>query len=173
MDRLTQALADHAGTVLAAAILMILVLAVVCLMLALRLRRLASAWRLLLDGADGRNVERLLREHFVHSDEVDRHVESILGRLDSLEARMATAKRYVGLVKFNAFDDVGGDQSFALAIYDERGNGAVVSSLVGRSDCRVYCKELVEGKAARGLGEEEEMAIREAAKVRVKAGGAV
>lgn len=75
---------------------------------------------------------------------------------------MTGAKRHVGLVKYDAFEDVGGSQSFALALYDDKGDGALITSLVGRSDCRVYCKPLIGGKSERSLSQEEQRAIREA-----------
>ncbi len=76
---------------------------------------------------------------------------------------MESAKRYVGLVRYDAFSDVGGQQSFALAVYDERGDGFVISSLVGRSDCRVFSKSISRGKADRELTAEEQKAVEEAA----------
>jgi hypothetical protein len=65
-------------------------------------------------------------------------------------------------VKYDAFEDVGGNQSFALAVYDDRGDGALITSLSGRTDCRVYCKPLIAGKSERNLSQEEQRAIQEA-----------
>jgi hypothetical protein len=65
-------------------------------------------------------------------------------------------------VRYDAFEDVGGAQSFALALYDDQGNGAVMNGIVGRTDCRVYCKPLVAGRSPHNLSQEESRAISEA-----------
>jgi hypothetical protein len=68
----------------------------------------------------------------------------------------------LGLVRYDAFEDVGGSQSFALAIYDENGDGAILTSIVGRADCRVYAKPLVKMQSERKLSQEEQRAINDA-----------
>lgn len=82
--------------------------------------------------------------------------------MDRLERALGESKRHVGLVRYDAFEDVGGSQSFALAIYDDEGNGAIVNSIIGRAECRVYCKPLLNGRSERDLSQEEQRAIREA-----------
>jgi hypothetical protein len=89
-------------------------------------------------------------------------------RVEDLEDRMTRAKSQLGLVRYDAFDDVGGAQSFALALYDDRGDGMVLSGIVGRMDSRVYCKPLVNGRSERDLSQEEQRAIREARSVAPK-----
>ncbi len=79
------------------------------------------------------------------------HDETV-ARVDMLEEKMDGSKRHLGIVRYDAFDDVGGAQSFALALYDDRGDGVVVSSLVGRADCRVYGKPLRSGRSTRRAG---------------------
>jgi hypothetical protein len=115
-----------------------------------------------LRGSDGEPLDVLLERHFTERKELESYVRQLELRTQDLEDRMKHAKRHVGLVKYDAFDDIGGNQSFALAIYDDSGNGVVISSIVGRMDCRVYAKPLLKLTSERALGEEEERAIREA-----------
>lgn len=65
----------------------------------------------------------------------------------------------VGVVRFNAFDDVGGEQSFAVVVLDSNRNGVAVSSLYGRQDSRVYAKAIVSGQGERPLSDEEQRAL--------------
>jgi hypothetical protein len=81
-------------------------------------------------------------------------------KLSVLEEKVAGSKRHLGLVRYDAFDDVGGAQSFALAVCDDRGNGFLLNGIVGRSDCRVYCKALQNGGAERNLSPEESRALQ-------------
>lgn len=64
-----------------------------------------------------------------------------------------------GLVRFDAFTDVGGEQSFALALLDDRGSGLVLSNIYGRQDSRMYVKQMSEGRSDRPLSDEEKSAV--------------
>jgi hypothetical protein len=93
---------------------------------------------------------------------VGAQLHELTGRVLELEERVARSKQNLGLVRFDAFEDVSGEQSFALALYDDNGNGVVICTLVGRRESRIYCKPIRGGKSDWSLSEEEERAIREA-----------
>ncbi len=70
--------------------------------------------------------------------------------------------RHVGLVRYDAFEQAGGEMSFSAALLNEGGDGIVLSSINGRSDSRVYAKPVVDRRSEFNLSEEEERAIAEA-----------
>lgn len=72
------------------------------------------------------------------------------------------AVRNVGLVRYDAFEDVGGRLSFSCALLDDHGTGVVMTSINGRHDTRVYAKPVSEGGSPYSLSIEEEEAIRQA-----------
>ncbi len=72
------------------------------------------------------------------------------------------AVRRVGLLRYDAFEDVGGRLSFSCALLDDHGNGVVVTSINGRQETRVYAKPITDGKSPYNLSVEEEEAIRQA-----------
>ena len=74
----------------------------------------------------------------------------------------------MGLVRFNPFEDTGGNQSFALALLDAHGDGVVVSSLHARTLTRVYGKAVAGGKSEAALSDEESEALRQALASRVR-----
>jgi len=65
-------------------------------------------------------------------------------------------------VRFNPFEDVGGDQSFAIALLDQHGNGLVLSSLHNRAETRVYAKPIQAGRSEYTLSAEEQQALAQA-----------
>lgn len=162
MDALLKSLSELAPVLLLAVGALALILLAVVAMLSKRLKAMEARWNSLLREASGSNMERLLQDHF---DErralIAEHAET-RERVEILEQKMEGSKRHLGLVRYDAFDDVGGSQSFALAVYDDRGDGAVVTSLVGRADCRVYAKPLTRGRSDRTLSQEEQRAIDDA-----------
>ena len=74
----------------------------------------------------------------------------------------AHALQKVGLVRYQAYHDVGGDHSFALALLDSRGSGVVVNSLYHRDRCRVYAKPVDEWQSGITLTDEEKEAMERA-----------
>lgn len=82
----------------------------------------------------------------------------------AMEAAQRLAVQNMGLVRFNAFDDIGGEQSFALALLDGQENGLVLSSLFGRSESRVYAKPVNGTRSEHVLTTEEQEAIQRALK---------
>ena len=162
MDEVLQSLTQHSSQILLFLIVIIVALAI----LVVRLTRLQAKsqlrWRTLLADTSGDNIEKMLYDHLRERMRIEEEIEKLRGRAQELERRLAENKGYLGLVRFDAFEDVSGNQSFALALYDDQGNGAVLNSIVGRSDCRVYCKPLLNGRSERDLSQEEQRAIREA-----------
>jgi hypothetical protein len=141
-----------------------LVVAVLALLLALwvlvRARRLSrlSAFRPQMPADLQATVEREANR----LDQLTVRVEGLDGRLPVAESRSTLSLQRIGVVRFNPFEDTGGQQSFALAMLDARGTGVVISSLHSRQATRVYLKQITEGKSDTQLGNEEAEAIRQA-----------
>jgi hypothetical protein len=75
---------------------------------------------------------------------------------------MRSAIRHIGVVRFDAFEDMGGRLSFSAALLDDNGDGIVITSINGRQDTRCYAKTVQRGTSVHNLSDEEEQAIREA-----------
>jgi hypothetical protein len=78
------------------------------------------------------------------------------------EAELRKAFQRIGIVRFNPFEDTGGNQSFAIALLDTHGDGVVISSLHARGSTRVYAKAVKGGKAESAASAEEAQALRDA-----------
>jgi hypothetical protein len=80
----------------------------------------------------------------------------------ALGALLERAVSRVGVVRFDAFEDMGGRLSFSAALLDGHGDGVVITSINGRQDTRSYAKEVRGGTSAHHLSDEEREAIRQA-----------
>lgn len=94
--------------------------------------------------------------------ETTARTERLVARAEQIDTTLAHTVQGVGLVRFRAFQDTGGDQSFALALADGEGNGVVVSALFGRGVTRIYAKPIQGWLSSKPLGEEEEQALAQA-----------
>jgi hypothetical protein len=97
--------------------------------------------------------------------ETNARTERLVAQAKQVDDALAHVVQGVGLVRFRAFQDTGGDQSFALALADGEGNGVVISALYGRGKTRVYAKPVQGWLSPKPLGEEEEQALVEARQI--------
>ncbi len=82
--------------------------------------------------------------------------------VEQIQREVSTALRRVALVRYDAFDDLGGRLSFSLAIMDDNGNGVTLTSIASTSDTRLYAKSLTRGVGEHTLSAEEEQAVKAA-----------
>ncbi|MEO8208012.1 MAG: DUF4446 family protein [Chloroflexota bacterium] len=119
-------------------------------------RRLMAITR----GSEERSLEAILEAHLTRVHQVGREVGDLEARTAVLERDLKRAFSRVGLVRYNPFEDTGGNQSFALALLDEHGDGFVVSSLHTRNLTRVYAKGVKGGQSDAAVSAEESEALR-------------
>ncbi len=141
----------------------LVVILLICLMsVSRKLAKLSRRYDTrLMDGSVGEIVDSLTRQAAA--------ITGIESRLDQMAAGQAEQARAierclqkVGLVRFDAFDDVGGEQSFAVVFLDGSGSGVALSSLYGRQDSRLYAKAISNGQGERALSDEEQAALAQA-----------
>ncbi len=124
-----------------------------------RLRRVQRRLDQLTQGADGRSLEAVLATHLEKSVWVAGEVSQLSARTARLESNARHAFQRIGLIRFNPFEDTGGNQSFALALLDADEHGVIISSLHSRNGTRIYAKALTEGRSDGALSDEETQAL--------------
>lgn len=108
------------------------------------------------------NVETMLLDNIKLINEVRAVNDRIKIEQDYINNRLKTCIQYMGIVRYNTFEDVGGDLSYAIALMDEDKNGVVLNSLYYREGCYTYGKPLINGESKYQLSEEEQQAIDKA-----------
>ncbi len=127
-----------------------------------RVNRNFSQLERLVRGQRGDEGLEILLERLHRLDNAANDLEVLQAAMRELELRQNHSYQSVGLVRFNPFTDMGGDQSFALAIVDSFGDGFVMSSLHGRTATRMYAKTVKRGIATQTISTEEQAAIEQA-----------
>ncbi len=123
-------------------------------------------YRMLKDGSSGNSLSEILKSLLEKFSRSEALLSSVDGRVQNLETVNLRNVSKVGLVRFNPFDDAGGDQSFSVSLLDRKYNGVVITSLHGRSGTRIYCKPVISGqKGTYELSKEEKDAIEKAKEV--------
>lgn len=132
-----------------------------------RLRRLQRRQKALFSGEEGEDpsLAVALENLAARLAETTARTERLVARTEQLNTTLAHTVQGMGLVRFRAFQDTGGDQSFSLALADGEGNGVVLSALYGRGATRVYAKPVQGWLSPKSLSDEEEEALTQARRI--------
>jgi hypothetical protein len=93
---------------------------------------------------------------------LERAIRALHGTDKKQQTQIEGSVRNVALLRYDAFEDVGGRLSFSCALLDDQGSGVVLTSINGRQETRVYAKPVAQGTSSHNLSLEEEEAIRRA-----------
>ena len=160
MADLNRLLLDNLALVLGAMAVLILVLVAVVLVQSMRLGRAVGAYREVVRGADGASLHDLLAGNASALERAQERMADMEATHGLIDARTQRSLQHIGMVRFNPFDDTGSDQSFAIALLDDRRDGVVISSLHGRANTRIFAKPVADGSSPHNLSDEEARAIR-------------
>lgn len=127
--------------------------------------KLNKKYKKFMKGANGENLENQFIKRFSELDNLK--IESIETRkkLEKTCDNLQIAYQKIGIVKYDAFKEMGGKLSFALAILNNNNNGYIINSMhSSREGCYTYIKEIIKGESFVVLAEEEKLALDEAKK---------
>ena len=153
MDSQVLLVISVAGVVLALLALLVAVISI------RNLRRLRADYAALVSGSGVLSAEQRFAQVLERVAEHGISSQVTGTRLTALEAAAPGALSRMGLIQFQAFEDVGGGQSSALALLDAVGSGVVITALHARVGTRIYVKRVIEGRGEGTLGTEESAAI--------------
>ena len=161
VTELNRLLSDNLAIIMGATAAILVILLIAVLVQSARLRRATRAYGALVRGAEGGgSLQQVLDQHIRQVREVSSRLDDMHTMTEYLEKRTRGSLQHIGLVRFNPFEDTGSDQSFAIALLDDRRDGIVISSLHGRANTRVFAKPVENGTSRHTLSSEEADAIR-------------
>lgn len=154
---------NNLGLSVIGAVVVALALLVWNIFLHLNISRIRKNQQKLFSGKNGADLEKTILEHAKNMKELDKDVQDLYGISNQIHGLASKSIHKVGVVRFNPFKDLGGDQSFSVALLDGENSGVVISSLHTREGNRVYSKPVERGKAMKyPLTDEEQEAIKRA-----------
>ena len=151
-----------AGILILLLFIIVAVLAVIVFRQSLKISRLTRKYRLFMKGADGQSIEKALAIRFRNMDRQEAKTEANSRDLQELKEQQSNVLNKYGIVKYDAFADVGGKMSFALALLNKENTGFVLNAIHSRDNCFLYLKEVVNGESYIILSKEEIEALQKA-----------
>ena len=147
--------------VLALAILSVILLTSTIILL-VKVRSLTKKYNAFMKGSDGHTLESTILTRFREIDILKEESKYTSEKLNIACETLITAYQKIGIIKYDAFKEMGGKLSFSLCMLDDENNGFVLTSMHTREGCYTYIKEIIKGESFVILSVEERKALEEA-----------
>ena len=142
--------------------LLILVLLILVIYTMVRLSTMRARYREMMRGTQADDLEDMLIQHIHEVERVAATNAQILEENESIRQFIRHSVVRVASMRFRAFEDMGGDLSYAVAMLDANNDGVIFSSIFARADSRSYIKPIKNGSSDYPLTDEEKGVLREA-----------
>lgn len=150
--------------------IVILTLAVICIVLVVmlivllaKISKLNTRYQLFMRGEEGKSLEEKFHKKFQNMDYINEQLKKIDNHLKHIDANLLRTCQKVGIVKYDAFKEIGGTLSFVLVLLSKEDNGFILNSMHSNAEgCYTYIKEVKGGEVFVALSEEERQALEEA-----------
>lgn len=124
-----------------------------------KIKKLKAKYTKFMTGLSDRNIEQLIDTCLERVNKVQNQLQEVEFHLTQIDSNLSFSLQKVGVVRYNAFDNVGSDLSFSIALLDKNDSGVVLSGLYTRDSSTTYAKPIVNGKSKYALSAEEIQAI--------------
>lgn len=150
------------GIIMILMMIMIVILFILQIKNAFKINRFMKKYKSFMRGKDGVSLEKTILRNM---SDIDMLLESSKNHMEEIrqmkDIQLHTLNK-TAIVKYDAFKEMGGKLSFALAMLDQENSGFVMNAIHNREGCYTYIKEIVKGESYIILGEEEKEALRQA-----------
>ena len=162
LNSLVNYITAHEAALLLTSMLLILVLLILVIYTMVRLSSMRARYREMMRGTQADDLEGMLIEHIHEVEAIAATNAQILEENELIRQFIRKSIVRVASVRFRAFEDMGGDLSYAVAMLDANNDGVIFSSIFARADSRSYIKPIKNGSSEYPLTDEEKGVLREA-----------
>ncbi|MBQ4559257.1 MAG: DUF4446 family protein [Tyzzerella sp.] len=154
-SKILEALGVDLGILIIVLFALIMILFILIISVNMKYTRLKSSYNSFMRGKDGKTLEDSIFERFEELDHLTELTLKNRQAIRKVNEDMMSNYQKVGIVKYDAFQEMGGKLSFALTLLDGNNNGYIINSMHSREGCYNYIKEIVKGESYIELSEEE------------------
>lgn len=134
---------------------LVIILLIMVIVALKSINRLEARYRKLTRGMNNKNLEEIIVGYLNNIDEFKDEAEKIKEDQNSLEEKIKKCVQKVSILRYKAFDDIGSDLSFSIALLNDKNDGIILTGIYGRNDSTVYAKPIDNGISRYDLSDEE------------------
>ncbi|SHF32425.1 Protein of unknown function [Caldanaerobius fijiensis DSM 17918] len=154
----------HLSVVSGIIIVLLFILLFLYISLFIKLGKLKRRIDVFMKGENGVNIEKLLKSYMSEVETALMKVNDFQKQMDEIVRKLEMSIKKVAIVRYNAFDEVGSDLSFSIALLDDHDDGVVITGIYGRNETTTYAKPIKNGMSNYKLSAEELEVIDKARK---------
>ena len=147
------------GIVLLILLLLTVTAIILLIVFIVKEEKLRKRYQIFMTGSDAKSLEESIVNLFMDNKAIKEKVVANRKDIKAIYRQLAKAFQRIGLVKYDAYQQMGGMLSFALAMLDEDNNGFILNSVHSTDGCYIYSKDIKEGVCELELGKEEKEAL--------------
>lgn len=166
LDYIKDILGEYIVIVAAAGVAIVLILFILNMVSLVKISKLKKKYKSFMEGKDAKSLEETIINRFRQVDDLKVNQDLQNKDIQVLKANILKTYQKFGLVKYDAFNEMGGQLSFSLAMLDKKNNGFLLNTVHNREGSYTYVKEIFDGKSEINLSEEEEEALNKAINVK-------
>jgi|SRR5690554_6539697 hypothetical protein len=142
---------------------MLIILFIINIILISKQRKLTKRYKKFMQGSNGESLEEIIREKFTDIDILKSDSKKLKQEIEKINENLTITFQKIGVVKYDAFKEMGGKLSFVIALLDKNNDGIILNSVhSSREGCYTYLKEIIKGESFLELSKEEKSALNQA-----------
>lgn len=141
-------------------LVMMIVLIILYIRVLCKFKKFYRAYDRFMRGKDMESMEDTIIKQFDRLDALEKSDETKKKQIEEIFENLQSVYQKTGLVKYDAFREMSGKLSYALALLDKNNNGVLINSMYSREGCYSYVKEIIKGESYINLSEEEQEALK-------------
>lgn len=127
-----------------------------------KLNRLNEKYQKFMSGKSAKSLETVIEKRFAQVDDLIDKNKEVNNKINDINENLLETFQKIGIVKYDAFNEMGGKLSFAISLLNKENTGFVINAMHSREGCYTYIKEIIKGESYILLGEEEKEAVDKA-----------
>lgn len=143
-------------------LVLIVILLIINIVSLNKIKKLRMKYDSFLMGKNAETLEDSILTRFDELDKLSRDNKQKSGQISDIKENLKIVYQKCGIVKYDAFNEMGGKLSFSLALLNDNNTGFVINAMHSREGCYTYIKEIINGESYIPLGEEEKQAVKKA-----------
>lgn len=137
----------------------VVILLIILLVNAVQIHKLKKKYKIFMDGKNAKTLEESIMSRMDQMDYLISSNKKNENDIQTIYKNLKSTFQKVGLVKYDAFQEMGGKLSFSLALLNETNDGFIINAMHSREGCYTYIKEIIDGNSVITLADEEKEAL--------------
>ena len=137
----------------------IIALFILVIITLVKIKKVNQRFKNFMRGKDAESLEEVIVKYLDKIDKLEEENNERKKQINNITENLLITYQKIGIVKYDAFNEMGGKLSFSLALLDKQNNGFILNAMHSREGCYTYVKEIIDGNSYIALGEEEKKAL--------------